>query len=183
MNNHEEYQNLLYQLFKWHAKGYYAIALSRRREMKDYTDELQGKVDSFYEAIKFLKLNTNLHELYRLPWTFTLTDTKYEKSVTVVVDYEGEGKVAVDVKIEPYPVEELKVNVEYSCPNCPIERDPYYLTDDIDNHIVKEYATDEVVAIIKRSKLRDWESFHAASDVVNYLNLSEEEKNKPLKDW
>ena len=68
-------------------------------------------------------------------------------------------------------------------PNRPIERDPYYLTDDIDNYIVKEYATDEVVAIIKRSKLRDWEAFHAASDVVKYLNLSEEEKNKPLKDW
>ena len=54
---------------------------------------------------------------------------------------------------------------------------------DIDNYIVKEYATNDVVAIIKRSKLRDWEAFHAASDVVKYLNLSEEEKNKPLKDW
>lgn len=58
-------------------------------------------------------------------------------------------------------------------PNCPIERDPYYLTDDIDNYIVKEYATNDVVAIIKRSKLRDWEAFRAASDVVNYLNLSQ----------
>ena len=113
MNNHEEYQNLLYQLFKWHAKEYYAIALPRRREMKDYTDELQGKVDSFYEALKFLKLNTNLHELYRLPWTFTLTDTKYEKSVTVVADYGGEGKVVIDVKIEPYPIEDLDVEVMY----------------------------------------------------------------------
>lgn len=72
---------------------------------------------------------------------------------------------------------------ELTCPNCPIERDPYYLTDDIDNYIVKEDATDDVVAIIKRSKLRDWEAFHAASNVVKYLNLSEEEKNKPLKDW
>lgn len=72
---------------------------------------------------------------------------------------------------------------ELTCPNCPIERDPYYLTDDIDNYIVKEDATDDVVAIIKRSKLRDWEAFHAASDVVNYLNLSEEEKNKPLGEW
>ena len=54
---------------------------------------------------------------------------------------------------------------------------------DIDNYIVKENATNDVVAIIKRSKLRDWEAFHAACDVVNYLNLSEEEKNKPLKDW
>lgn len=71
----------------------------------------------------------------------------------------------------------------YSQPNSQIIRDPYYLTDDIDNYIVKEDATDDVVAIIKRSKLRDWEAFHAASDVINYLNLSEEEKNKPLKDW
>ena len=47
---------------------------------------------------------------------------------------------------------------------------------DIDNYIVKENATNDVVAIIKRSKLRDWEAFHAASDVVKYLNLSEEEK-------
>ena len=59
---------------------------------------------------------------------------------------------------------------ELTCPNCPIERDHYYLTDDIDNYIVKEDATDDVVAKIKRSKLRDWEAFHAASDVVNYLN-------------
>lgn len=72
---------------------------------------------------------------------------------------------------------------ELTCPNCQIERDLYYLTDDIDNYIVKEDATDDVVAIVKRSKLRDWEAFHAASDIVNYLNLSEEEKNKPLKDW
>lgn len=77
----------------------------------------------------------------------------------------------------------IKFDEELTCPNRPIERDPYYLTDDVDNYIVKEYATDEVVAIIKRSKLRDWEAFHAASDVVNYLNLNEEEKNKPLKDW
>lgn len=71
----------------------------------------------------------------------------------------------------------------YSQPNSQIIRDPYYLTDDIDNYIVKEDTTDDIVAIIKRSKLRDWEAFHVASDVVNYLNLSEEEKNKPLKDW
>lgn len=71
----------------------------------------------------------------------------------------------------------------YSQSNSQIIRDPYYLTDDIDNYIVKEEETGDVVAIIKRSKLRDWEAFHAASDVVNYLNLSEEEKNKPLKDW
>ena len=77
----------------------------------------------------------------------------------------------------------VKFDEELTCPNCSIERDHYYLTDDIDNYIVKEDATDDVVAIIKRSKLRDWEAFHAASDVVKYLNLSEEEKNKPLKDW
>lgn len=71
----------------------------------------------------------------------------------------------------------------YSQPNSQIIRDPYYLADDIDNYIVKEDATGDVVAIIKKNKLRDWEAFHAASDVVNYLNLSEEEKNKPLKDW
>ena len=71
----------------------------------------------------------------------------------------------------------------YSQANSQIIRDPYYLTDDIDNYIVKEDATGDVVVIINRSKLRDWEAFHAASDIVNYLNLSEEEKNKPLKDW
>ena len=70
-----------------------------------------------------------------------------------------------------------------TCPNTFIKRDAYFLTDDINNYIVKEEATGDVVAIIKRSKLRDWEAFHAASDVVKYLNLSEEEKNKPLKDW
>ena len=73
--------------------------------------------------------------------------------------------------------------IEYTCPSSPIIRDPYYLTDDADNYVVKEEATGDIVVTIKRNKLRDWEAFHAASDVVNYLNLSEEEKHKPLGEW
>jgi predicted lipase len=67
----------------------------------------------------------------------------------------------------------------YSQPNSQIIRDPYYLTDDIDNYIVKEDATDDVVVVIKRSKLRDWEAFKVANDATNYLNLSEEKKYTP----
>ena len=192
MNKHDDYQNLMYQLFMWHAKEYYDVALPMRKEMMDFSELLNGRVNNFYEAIKYLKDNVNLHEIYKLPWTFTLNDTTYEKSVTVVANFapskteEGEydkSKIVVDVKIEPYPVEKLDCEVEYIYPSTPIVRDPYYLTDDIDNYIVKEEATNDVVAIIKRSKLRDWEAFHAASDVVNYLNLSEEEKHKPLGEW
>lgn len=67
----------------------------------------------------------------------------------------------------------------YSQPNSQIIRDPYYLTDDIDNYIVKEDATDDVVVMVKRGKLRDWEAFKVANDVTNYLNLSEDKKNTP----
>ena len=191
-NKHEDYQNLMYQLFIWYAKEYYDVALPMRKEMMDFSELLNGKVNNFYEAIRYLKNNVNLHEIYKLPWTFTLNDTTYEKSVTVVSNFapseteEGEydkSKIVVDVKIEPYPVEKLECEIVNSCSSSPIIRDPYYLTDDIDNYIVKEEATGDVVAIIKRDKLRDWEAFHAASDVVNYLNLSEEEKHKPLGEW
>lgn len=100
-----------------------------------------------------------------------------------LIDVAGDKEKGI-VYINLYRTDYSKdMSEELTCPNCPIERDPYYLTDDIDNYIVKEDATDDVVAIIKKSKLRDWEAFHAASDVVKYLNLSEEEKNKPLKDW
>ena len=120
MNNHEDYQNLMYQLFIWHAKEYYDVALPMRKEMKDFSEMLNGKVNNFYEAIKYLKNNVNLHEIYKLPWTFTLNDTTYEKSVTVVSNYapskteEGEydkSKIVVDVKIEPYPVKKLDCQV------------------------------------------------------------------------
>lgn len=191
-HKHNDYQNLMYQLFTWHAKEYYDVALPMRKEMMDFSEMLNGKVNNFYQAIKYLKDNVNLHEIYKLPWTFTLNDTTYEKSVTVVSNFapseteEGEydkSKILVDVKIEPYPVEKLDCEIEYTCPSTPIVRDTYYLTDDIDNYIIKKEATDDIVAIIKRDKLRDWEAFHAASDVVNYLNLSEEEKHKPLGEW
>lgn len=191
-DKHNDYQNLMYQLFTWYAKDYYDVALPMRKEMMDFSELLNGKVNNFYQAIKYLKDNVKLHEIYKLPWTFTLNDTTYEKSVTVVANFapseteEGEydkSKIVVDVKIEPYPVEKLDCEIEYTCPSTPIIRDTYYLTDDIDNYIIKEEATDDVVAIIKRDKLRDWEAFHAASDVVNYLNLSEEEKHKPLGEW
>lgn len=190
-NKHEDYQNLLYRLFDWYAKGYYDVALPRRSEMKDYTDIFHGNVDSFYDAIKFLKMNVNLHEIYRLPWTFTLSNTKYEKSVTVVADFErktmssdeddvfDKSKVVVDVKIEPYPVDELDCEVQYTCPNCQLHEDPYYLVDDIENYLIKERKTDEVVVTVRRNKLRDWEAFKVASDATNYLNLSEEKKYTP----
>ena len=123
-NNHEDYQNLMYQLFVWHAKEYYDVALPMRKEMKDFSEMLNGKVNNFYEAIKYLKNNVNLHEIYKLPWTFTLNDTTYEKSVTVVSNFapskteEGEydkSKIVVDVKIEPYPVKKLdcQISVKY----------------------------------------------------------------------
>ena len=72
---------------------------------------------------------------------------------------------------------------ECTCPSSPIVRDPYYLTDNIDGYIIKEDATGEVVVTIKRDKLRDWEAFHIANDIVNYMNLSEEEKRKRLAEW
>lgn len=119
MTSHEEYQNLLYQLFMFHAKEYYDVALPRQKEVKDYSDLLQNNVSTFYEAIKFMKQNINLHEIYSLPWTFTLNDTKFEKKVTVSVDFArkqvsydeddvfDKSKIVVDIQIEPYPAEEI----------------------------------------------------------------------------
>ena len=119
MTSHEEYQNLLYQLFMFHAKEYYDVALPRRKEVKDYSNLLQNSVSTFNEAIKFMKQNINLHEIYCLPWTFTLNDTKFEKKVTVSVDFArkqvsydeddvfDKSKIVVDIQIEPYPVEEI----------------------------------------------------------------------------
>lgn len=121
MNNHEEYQNLLYQLFVWHAKGYYSVALPMRKEIMDYSEILKDKVNNFPQAIKYLKDNINLHEIYKLPWTFTLNDTTYEKSVTVTANFapskteEGKydmSKIVTDVKIEPYPVDKLTIQIE-----------------------------------------------------------------------
>ena len=73
--------------------------------------------------------------------------------------------------------------IECTCPASPIVRDPYYLTDNIDGYLIKEEATDNVVVTIKRDKSKDWEAFHIANDIVNYLNLSEEEKLKRLGEW
>lgn len=121
MNNHEEYQNLLYQLFVWHAKEYYSVALPMRKEIMDYSEILKDKVNNFPQAIKYLKENINLHEIYRLPWTFTLNDTTYEKSVTVIANFapskteEGKydmSKIVTDVKIEPYPVDKLTIEIQ-----------------------------------------------------------------------
>lgn len=120
MNKHDDYQNLMYQLFTWNAKEYYDVALPMRKEMMDYSEMLNGKVNNFYQAIKYLKDNVNLHEIYKLPWAFTLNDTTYEKSVTVVSNFapskteEGEydkSKIVVDIKIEPYPVEKLDCEI------------------------------------------------------------------------
>lgn len=86
----------------------------------DYSEILKDKVNNFPQAIKYLKDNINLHEIYRLPWTFTLNDTTYEKSVTVIANFapskteEGKydmSKIVTDVKIEPYPIDKLTIEI------------------------------------------------------------------------
>ena len=89
------------------------------------------------------------------------------------------SKVVVDVKIEPYPVDELDCEVQYTCPNCQLHEYPYYLADNIENYLIKERKTDEVVVTVRRDTLRDWEAFKVANDATNYLNLSEDKKNTP----